>query len=486
MGDHKTSATTVPGAITQSRANQSTRLGVLWLFPTPNVLTTLFEGTRILFGRHEDCDVMLEGAEVSRHHAEVLRIGSEWVIHDLGSRNGVRIDAERVGQSILRVGNVLRLGEWVGIVQWFQADSANAAAHFRQLAPGFFGGAQLAAAVLDAERVAQGDVRIVVQGETGTGKDQLARAIHHWSGRAGDFVKVNCAALPEGLAESELFGVRKGAFTGATEDHWGHFRTAHGGTLLLENITEIPLSVQPKLLRALELRAIVALGESIAVPVDVRVIAASPEPLQRAVEQNRFRADLCARLAALTIALPPLRERREDIPGLFARLLQRHWRGPLPAVEPQLVEWLCCHNWPYNVRELDQLTSYLAAACPDQKVLRRAQMPMTLQQPTAEQPVSPKNEEFDDARAGLAVVRQQLEKRLQRDQELESLGRTLLVCRGNITRAASVLGISRQKAYRIMQRASPAKLEEIRKLTESSSAERDESSSAERDESKSR
>jgi DNA-binding NtrC family response regulator len=473
MADPRTLGTTVPGASAQGTTDQGGRRGILWVFPTPNSLTTAFEGMRVQLGRSEDCDVVLEGAEISRHHAELLRIGSEWVIHDLGSRNGVHVNAQRVEQSVLRVGNVLRLGEWVGIVRPFEAGPGSGPAHFQQLAPGLFGGARLQSAVMDAERAARSDVRIVIEGETGTGKALLARAIHHWSGRAGEWVVANCAALPEGLAESELLGHRQGALAGADGAYPGRFRAAQGGTLLLDRVTELPLSVQPKVLRVLEEAAVVPVGDSIAVPVEVRVIAASQEPLQRAVEQKRFRADLCARLAGLTIVVPPLRERREDIPGLFAQLLQRHWTGPLPAVDPRLVEGLCCHDWPYNVRELEQLASYLAEARSEETVLRCEHLPKTMQHAGAHEQPTGNGETLDDVEVCQAVVRQELEKRLQRERELESLRTALRLCRGNISRAAGVLGISRQRAYRILQSASPDELEEIRKSDESSSAERD-------------
>ncbi len=470
MGDHKTLGTTVPGASTHRHSGACTQIGVVWVFPFPSALITLFEGTRILLGRSADCDVVLQGAEASRHHAEFLRIGSEWVIHDLGSRNGVHVDGQCVEHAILRVGNVLRLGEWIGIVRPFESDAEDQQSRFRQLAPGLLGGARLQAAVVDAERVAKSNVRIVVQGETGTGKERVAQAIHHWSGRGGEFVGVNCSALPAGLVEGELFGYRKGAFTGADRASLGHFRAAHGGTLLLDEVTEMPMSVQPKLLRALEERAVVPLGESIPVPVDVRVIAATQEPLQRAVEAKRFRADLCARLAGLTIVLPPLRERREDIPGLFAHLLQRHLAGPLPAVDPRLVEHLCRYGWPYNVREIDQLASYIAGAHRQEKILRCAQLPNSMQTVGPSEPPSEDNLTADEVSVRQSLVRQDLEKRLQRDKELESLRRALHLCRGNMTRAAGALGISRQKAYRIMESASPSELEEIRQLTESGSA----------------
>jgi DNA-binding NtrC family response regulator len=473
MSDPKTFGTTVPGASTHGKAGGRAQLGAIWVFPFPTTLSTRFEGTRIVLGRSDDCDVVLRGAEASRHHAEFLRIGSEWIIHDLGSRNGVYVDGQRVEHFTLRVGNVLRVGEWIGIVRPFESNAENHQAHFRQLAPGLFGAAQLQAAVIDAERVAQSNVRIVVQGETGTGKERVAQAIHHWSGRTGEFVGVNCAALPEGLVEGELFGYRKGAFTGAERANVGHFRAAHGGTLLLDEVTEMPLSVQPKLLRALEERAVVPLGESIAVPVDVRVVTATQEPLQQAVAEKRFRADLCARLAGLTIVLPPLRERKEDIVGLFAHLLERHLDGALPAVDPRLVERLCGYAWPYNVREIDQLASYLAGAHRHEQVLRCAHLPKTMQTVGVSENSLAKHQQHDEDSMRQSLVRQQVEKQLERDEELEALRRALRLHCGNMTRAASALGISRQRAYRILQGAPPSELEEIRKLTESDRIDRE-------------
>jgi DNA-binding NtrC family response regulator len=443
------------GASTHGGAESRTRLGIVWTFPFPTSLTTRFEGTRIVLGRSDDCDVVLEGAEISRRHAEVLRVGSEWVIHDLGSRNGVHVDAERVESSILRTGDVLRLGEWIGIVRSFEPEAESAPPRFRQLSPDLVGGAHLQNAVADAERVAQTRVRVVVQGETGAGKKQLSHAIHQWSGRTGKFVVVSCAALPGGLEEGELFGCAGGAVV-------DHIQAADRGTLLLDEVADMPLSLQPKLLGALEEQSALRPDGPAAVSIDVRVVVTTQEPLERAVEQRRLRADLCARLSGLTIVLPPLRERREDIPGLFAHLLQRHWHGPLPAVDPRLVECLCRHHWPYNVRELDQLSSYLGEAHAQESCLRIAHLPKSMRQTARPEPAPTQEGTFDDVTLLEAVVRQDLEKREQRERELRSMSEALRLCHGNVSRAARVLGISRQKIYRMMQSASSAELEELR------------------------
>jgi DNA-binding NtrC family response regulator len=322
--------------------------------------------------------------------------------------------------------------------------------------------------VAPAERVAQGSVRIVVQGETGTGKERVARAIHEWSGRGGKFVGVNCAALAEGLVEAELFGHRKGAFTGADRSNLGHFRTAERGTLLLDEVTEMPLCVQPKLLRALEERAVMPVGESTPVPVDVRVITATQEPLQRAVGEKRFRADLCARLAGLTIALPPLRDRSEDVPGLFGVLLQRHLGGPVPALQARLVERLCLHSWAFNVREVDKVACGLAGLHPDEPELRYSHVAQWLRTARGEASPGPYPSEATgaalpghgaDARARVDWPGH--DKELQRQKQLEALGQALRLHGGNITRATEELGISRQKAYRLMEGMTEVQRKEI-------------------------
>ena len=455
MGEQRTYGTTAPGASTHGGAENRTRLGISWAFPFPTSLTTRFQATRIVLGRSEDCDVVLQGAEISRRHAEVLRIGSEWVIHDLGSRNGVHMDAARIESAMLRQGSVLRLGEWIGIVSSFELETESEASRFRHLSPGFVGGAHVQSAVADAERVAQTRARIVIQGETGAGKKQLSQAIHHWSGRTGKFVVVNCAALSDGCAERELFGDAGGGVL-------GHIQAAETGTLLLDKITDMPVSLQPKLLRALEEQVVVPLGGSAAVPVNVRVIVATQEPLERAVEQQRLRADLCARLSGLTIVLPPLRQRREDIPGLFAHLLQRHWHGPLPAVDPRLVECLCGHYWPYNVSELEQLSSYLSDAHPQEACLSIAHLPKSMRQLARSEHPASTNAGFDDMTLRETVVRQDLEKRQQREHDLGSLREALRLCDGNVSRAANTLGISRQKIYRMLRSASATELEALR------------------------
>jgi two-component system response regulator FlrC len=199
---------------------------------------------------------------------------------------------------------------------------------------------------------------VLVLGETGTGKEGIARAIHGWSPRAnGPFTAVNCAALPETMLEAILFGHRKGSFTGAASEGEGLFRAAHGGTLLLDEISEIPLGLQAKLLRALQEREVLPVGAVKPEAVDVRVIACANRDLAGEVAAGRFRSDLYWRLNVVPVALPPLRARRLDIVAIAAAFLLRHYRpGTLfPFPTPAALDLLLRHSWPGNCRELDNV-----------------------------------------------------------------------------------------------------------------------------------
>jgi DNA-binding NtrC family response regulator len=388
------------------------------------------EAERVI-GRDEDCAVRLAGNDVSRRHASLRRNGAELVISDLGSRNGVRVNGRLVASAHLGAGDVVRLGGWVGVV-------TRLAGTFTELAPGLLGGAVLENAIAPLRKAAPSDLPIVLEGETGTGKEVVARALHDFSGRKGPLVAVNCASLPEGLAEAELFGYRRGAFTGADRASPGFFRSADGGTLFLDEVSDLPLSVQAKLLRVLEEREVQPLGETRTVPVDVRVVVASQGSLDEAVHEGRFRADLLARLEGVTVRLPPLRKRREDVPPLFSHFLKEQSQGRAPAVEADFVERLLLHDWPFNVRELVLLVRRLLVLHGGESTLHAHHLPERMGEAGSEPPPR-KAAPPAPASAGADAV------------ELPALIAALRTAGGNVARASAILGITRQRAYRLME-----------------------------------
>jgi len=238
--------------------------------------------------------------------------------------------------------------------------------------------------------IAKSDSVTLIQGETGTGKEVIARAIHNQSLRSrGPFVKLNCAAIPASLLESELFGHERGAFTGAIAQTKGRFQQADNGTLFLDEIGDLPLELQPKLLRALQEGEFERLGSGQTIQVNVRVVAATNQDLAQLVSTRQFRADLYYRLNVIPIFLPPLRERSEDIPQLveyFVRKFSTRFNKPIDTIPEEIMEFLRFHDWPGNIRELQNLIERAVVLSPG-SVLRLNLMEMTLirkQQPAVE------------------------------------------------------------------------------------------------------
>jgi len=422
--------TTHPSASTNECASAQGPLVIRWVFPAPQT-TALVDG--VVFGRDASANVILSGHEASRRHAQVKRSGAIPTLHDLDSRNGTWVNAQRITERPVGPRDVVRIGEWVGVIVECPDDGL---LDLRELGAGWYGSAALARAIEPARRVASTNLPVIVEGETGAGKEGMARAIHAWSGRSGAFVAVNCAAIPPAMAEGELFGYRKGAFTGADRSSPGLVRAAHGGTLFLDEILDIPPPLQAKLLRVLEQGEVWPLGETTAVRIDARFVCATQEPLRQAVADRRFRADLLARLDGLTVVLPPLRDRREDVAPLFARLLHEQTGGRMPVLDPKLVEALLTYDWPLNVRELVLLVRRLLAVHGHEATLKRSMLPERVlgAMRTGSQPLA------TPARASTAD-----------DVAFDRLVDALRQHAGNVSRAAQALGITRSRAYRLLE-----------------------------------
>ena len=287
-------------------------------------------------------------------------------------------------------------------------------------------------------RVAPTRVPVMLQGETGTGKELAARALHVWSGRSGPFVAVNCGALPEQLAESELFGVRRGAFTGAVEDRPGLVRASSGGTLLLDEVGELPATLQVKLLRVLQENEVQPVGAAQPVRVDLRVVTATHRDLAALVEEGTFRTDLFARLTGLEVEIPPLRDRRPDLGLLIPALLRRAGAPVGVRFSREAARALFRWSWPHNVRELEKALALAVALAGDGRI-ELAHLPEVVR--TAPEP-------RPDPMAG-RTVRPLSEADVSRRTELIEL---LRAHHGNVSAVARQMGVARMQIQRWCRR----------------------------------
>jgi DNA-binding NtrC family response regulator len=297
--------------------------------------------------------VALADDEASRAHAVLRRTSRGWTIRDLDSKNGTFVNATRITEAVVQDGDVIEIGR--SFLVFRDGHTGNPVAETPRLS------GTLATLNIDLERqfsalaqIATSMVPVLLRGATGTGKEVAARAIHELSRRPGAFVAVNCGALPRTLIESELFGYRRGAFSGAGEDRDGLVRRAHGGTLFLDEIGDLPLDSQVALLRVLQEGELRPVGATSPLQVDVRVIAATNQDLERHLGEERLRQDLYARLAGFVAMLPPLCDRREDLGLLVAALLPRLGAPPSLRIHRRAARALFRYGYPLNIRELQQ------------------------------------------------------------------------------------------------------------------------------------
>lgn len=433
-------------------------LGIQWVYPRHRFSPALPGAS--LIGRDGSARVRLDDPLVSRRHATLERVGDQLLLRDEGSRNATRHNGHPINSCALSDNDVVRIGPWVGVVvlapsEQFEPDG------FGQPVPGVLVGPRTAWLWRRLQVVAKDSLPVVVEGESGTGKEVVAEGLHRLSARTGPWLAVNCSALPQALAEAQLFGHVRGAFTGAAGSATGHFVAADGGTLFLDEIADLALAQQPKLLRVIEDSSVTPLGSSIPRRVDVRLVCATQRPLWELVEEGRFRADLMARVGGLTMTLPPLRRRREEIPMLF-----RHFAGgafELEQLKPSLVEALCVHSWPLNVRELALVAKRGRILSDGVEQLNGAQLCELLDQrvtspPTAEPapPSAARRSEPAPPSPGLGVdVERVLGARTaawfrRHQDDFGRLQEAMLRSNKNISRAAAAIGISRQCAQRLL------------------------------------
>ncbi|RMG19155.1 MAG: FHA domain-containing protein [Deltaproteobacteria bacterium] len=347
-------APTAPGETRRASMGQ-TRARPLEQRPVPlrlryrvggDVRTRRLEGT-ISIGADPANALTLPDSYVSAFHARIYERDGQWWIEDQGSTNGTFVGGLQVRSAVLLPGAELRIGETEFLVE---EEGAGEEAVFGILTQD----PQMRLVLDQVRRVAQSDATVTIFGESGTGKELFARAIHEASPRhRKPFIPVNCAAISKELIESELFGHVRGAFTGAASDRKGAFEEAEGGTIFLDEVGELPLDLQAKLLRVLESREIRRVGSSRPLSVDVRIVAATNRNLHKEVRAGRFRDDLFYRLFVVPLTLPPLRSRKGDIDLLIRHFLETRSPGRTPPkLSPEAHEKLLAHNWPGNVREL--------------------------------------------------------------------------------------------------------------------------------------
>ena len=399
----------------------------------------------VVVGSERTCDVVLADPFVSRRHCSIAPQAQGFAITDLGSRNGTLIDGVTVNKVVAPPGVALRIGKT--LVQLMPADEVidippSQSDRFGAL----YGGSHVMRHVFGLlERASKSTAPILFLGESGTGKELMARGVHDASPRAaGPFVVFDCGASTESLIESDLFGHTKGAFTGAAADRQGAFAAAHGGTLFLDEIGDLPVGLQPKLLRMLEAGEVTPLGGRKSERYDVRIVAATHRDVFAEVARGGFRGDLYYRLAVVEVHVPPLRQRTGDLPALIAMFLERAG-APQRATEVggAALARLERYHWPGNVRELrNVVTRAVALAGPDDDF---QSLPFVLR-PTLAAPddalAIKADRPFHDAKDALVA-------RFEREYLSDLVARA----GGNLSQAARTAGLERKFLYKLLERA---------------------------------
>ncbi|HXU71544.1 MAG TPA: sigma 54-interacting transcriptional regulator [Polyangia bacterium] len=408
----------------------------------------VISGDVIRIGKVEENDLALPEETVSRVHCEILRDNKGHLLRDLHSTNGTFLDGAEIKEAYIRPGSIITVGTVQLKFQPFEERIEILPSDKESLGEMVGSSLRMREIFGLLERIGPTEATVLIEGETGTGKDLVARTVHDLSRRKDKpFVIVDCGAVSGTLIESELFGHEKGAFTGATTTRQGAFEAAHGGTIFLDELGELSLDLQPKLLRVLEQREIRRVGGNRTIKVDIRVIAATKQDLRKEVQKGKFREDLYFRLSVVPIHTPALRERKDDIPLIVRNFLIGMAKGGAPPreIDDATLASLVAHDWPGNVRELRNVLErgvYLSPGGAGGSAVKLVSMPA----PSAEtgRVSTPSFDELKSYR----------ENKEQWENEFEKRYLTWLMQRaqGNISRAAREADMDRKYLHKLLKK----------------------------------
>ncbi len=431
--------------------------------PDGTTMEYIFDQPTVAIGAMDDNDVVVDDDTVSRYHCRIYSDDNSYLVQDLGSTNGTYVNRVRIREAFLKPGCALTVGKtdvrFQSLDERVEIQPVNRDKFGRIVGKSV----RMREIFSILEKIAPTGVTVVIEGETGTGKEVVARTIHEASRRAkGPFVVFDCGAVPENLIESELFGHEKGSFTGAIMARQGLFEVAGDGTIFLDELGELSTDLQPKLLRSLEQREIRRVGSNKPIKIDVRVIAATNRNLAEEVKAGRFREDLFYRLSVVRIILPPLRERKEDIPLLVRHILSRalfnqdaDGNTQVKGVSRDALDAMMNYSWPGNVRELVNV-SERACAYADGEYITLEDLPETIsgigivrRRPSPEAATA--NEKIDEVSGKpFKEAKEEWLSTFERDYIVNLLTRNSY----NISHAAREAGIDRKYFRKLMKKYS--------------------------------
>ncbi len=416
------------------------------------------EASVIRIGARRGNDVQLTDSKVSGLHCEIRLDDRGYRLRDLDSTNGTFVSGLRINDVYIQPGTQIAIG---GTRMKFEplGDSVEVELSDTDRFGSMIGrSVKMRELFARLEKLAKSDATVLVTGETGAGKELVAEALHDHSPRKdGPFVVLDCGSIPPNLIESELFGHERGAFTGATSSYAGAFERAHRGTVFLDEIGELPLAMQPKLLRVLERKEVRRVGGSTTIEVDLRIVAATNRDLGVEVNRGRFREDLYYRLAVARVHVPPLRERKDDLPLLIEHILETTPGGETASIAQETIDLMMKHDWPGNVRELRNVIerAVLLAEAPDSEdSLRRA--PASVKQEPSITVTPSQTATSADASmtvpVDVSVPFKNAKQNVISEFEKRYISRLLAQHDGNISAAARAAGIDRMSIHKMLHR----------------------------------